>query len=372
MLVKMITDHGRFVYKVHFEANTQWQVTMEIHLEWDLHITQLWSLNPSLLILLLCLDLGKKLDSEFNEEENKARNGLKSLNHPDEQPNFVNNLSRTIGISILISKPIRASCQKGISETGASTSIVDPTAYVAHTNICTCTFSPSTPTSSTTAQSYRMTFDGTMTLIANLFKWFPKVVSANNNKLWTSSNSGLSSGGEDPGNVGNKSARRQESQTQALSTTNYVSRPIHEDAYDSDVDESPNAAAAFMANLSSTSATNSQVNEVHSNDNEIFDNVNDQMSQEMQQEEHSDFDAENEIDENTISYDQYLLDKEAQRVPTEISADTSDKMSMIAILTDLQTKLDGHAKDNQEICLDNENLKNELLQCKQEICHLDT
>ncbi|GJS78110.1 hypothetical protein Tco_0727991 [Tanacetum coccineum] len=32
------------------------------------------------------------------------------------------------------------------------------------------------------------------------------------------------------------------------------------------------AAAAFMANLSSTSATNSQVNEVHSNDNPIFDN----------------------------------------------------------------------------------------------------
>ncbi|GJW26403.1 integrase, catalytic region, zinc finger, CCHC-type containing protein [Tanacetum coccineum] len=67
-----------------------------------------------------------------------------------------------------------------------------------------------------------------------------------------------------------------------------------------------------------------------------------------------------------------FLDKEAQRVPTEISADTSDKMSMIAILTDLQTKLDGHAKDNQEICLVNENLKNELLQCKQEICRLDT
>ncbi|GKG41166.1 hypothetical protein Tco_0470378 [Tanacetum coccineum] len=65
----------------------------------------------------------------------------------------------------------------------------------------------------------------------------------------------------------------------------------HEDAYDSDVDEGPNAAIAFMANLSSTSATNSQVNEVHSNDNEIFDNVNDQMSQEMQQAEHSDFNA---------------------------------------------------------------------------------
>ncbi|GKD50784.1 hypothetical protein Tco_1279760, partial [Tanacetum coccineum] len=133
----------------------------------------------------------------------------------------------------------------------------------------------------------------------------------------------------------------------AMATTN-IFEVNHEDAYDSDVDEGPNAAAAFMANLSSTSGTNgvttSQVNEVHSNDNEIFDNVNDQMSQEIQQEEHSDFDAENEIDENTISYDQYLLDKEAQRVPTEISADTSDKMSMIAILTDLQTQLDGHAK----------------------------
>ncbi|GJS17084.1 hypothetical protein Tco_0411556 [Tanacetum coccineum] len=157
----------------------------------------------------------------------------------------------------------------------------------------------------------------------------------------------------------------------AMTTTN-IFEVNHEDAYDSDVDEGPNAAAAFMANLSSTSATNSQVNEVHSNDNQIFDNVNDQMSQEMHQEEHSDFDAENEIDDNTISYDQYLLDKEAQRVPTEISANTSDKISMIAILTDLQTKLDGHAKDNQEICLDNENLKNELLQCKQEICRLDT
>ncbi|GJV38625.1 integrase, catalytic region, zinc finger, CCHC-type containing protein [Tanacetum coccineum] len=41
---------------------------------------------------------------------------------------------------------------------------------------------------------------------------------------------------------------------------------------------------------------------------------------------------------------EYLLDTEAQNVPTEVSADTSDKVSMIAILTDLQTQLDGHAK----------------------------
>ncbi|GJX74941.1 hypothetical protein Tco_0313536 [Tanacetum coccineum] len=78
------------------------------------------------------------------------------------------------------------------------------------------------------------------------------------------------------------------------------------------------------------------------------------------------------VDDNTIPYHQYLLDTEAQNVPTEVSADTSDKVSMIAILTDLQTQLDGHAKVNQEKCLEIETLKNELLQCKQEICRLDT
>ncbi|GJT53094.1 retrovirus-related pol polyprotein from transposon TNT 1-94 [Tanacetum coccineum] len=160
-------------------------------------------------------------------------------------------------------------------------------------------------------------------------------------------------------------------QPQALTTTNMF-QANHEDAYDSDVDEGPNAAVAFMANLSSTSATNNPVNEVHSNDNQIFDNVDYQLNQEMHQEEHLDSDAETEIDDNTIPYHQYLLDTEAQNVPTEVSADTSDKVSMIAILTDLQTQLDGHAKVNQEKCLEVETLKNELSQCKQEIYRLDT
>ncbi|GJV56768.1 hypothetical protein Tco_1457773 [Tanacetum coccineum] len=105
---------------------------------------------------------------------------------------------------------------------------------------------------------------------------------------------------------------------------------------------------------------------------QISDNVDYQLSQEMHQEEHLDSDAETKIDDNTIPYHQYLLDTEAQNVPTEVSADTSDKVSMIAILTDLQTQLDGHAKVNQEKCLEIETLKNELLQCKQEIYRLDT
>ncbi|GJS80277.1 hypothetical protein Tco_0730158 [Tanacetum coccineum] len=66
------------------------------------------------------------------------------------------------------------------------------------------------------------------------------------------------------------------------------------------VDEGPNAVVAFMANLSSTSATNNPVNEVHSNDNQIFDNVDYQLSQEMHQEEHLDSDMRTEMMDNTI------------------------------------------------------------------------
>ncbi|GJV19817.1 integrase, catalytic region, zinc finger, CCHC-type containing protein [Tanacetum coccineum] len=49
-------------------------------------------------------------------------------------------------------------------------------------------------------------------------------------------------------------------QPKALTTTNMF-QANHEDAYDSDVDEGPNAAVAFMANLSSTSATKQSFNE---------------------------------------------------------------------------------------------------------------
>nr|GFC57177.1 hypothetical protein [Tanacetum cinerariifolium] len=67
--------------------------------------------------------------------------------------------------------------------------------------------------------------------------------------------------------------------------------------------EEPNAAAAFMANLSSSL---SQVNEVHSDDNHIFDNLNHQLAQEIYQEEHLGFDnaellKENELLKSTLS-----------------------------------------------------------------------
>ncbi|GJR66585.1 hypothetical protein Tco_0012650 [Tanacetum coccineum] len=109
----------------------------------------------------------------------------------------------------------------------------------------------------------------------------------------------------------------------AITTTNMF-EVSHEDAYDSDVDEGPHAAAAFMANLSSTSGTNgattSQVNEVHTDANQIFDNVNHLLTHEMHQEEHLDSDVESDIDDNTILYHQYQLDSEVQDVPTKVSS----------------------------------------------------
>ncbi|GJS84081.1 copia protein [Tanacetum coccineum] len=103
----------------------------------------------------------------------------------------------------------------------------------------------------------------------------------------------------------------------AITTTNMF-EVSHEDVYDSDVDAGPYVAATFMANLSSTSRTNgvttSQVNEVSS------------------------------------------------APPSEIS--------MITILDDLRTQLDGHLKVNQEQSLVNDPLRAELARCKQEMVSL--
>ncbi|GJW39607.1 retrovirus-related pol polyprotein from transposon TNT 1-94 [Tanacetum coccineum] len=160
----------------------------------------------------------------------------------------------------------------------------------------------------------------------------------------------------------------------AITTTNMF-EVSHEDAYDSDVDEGPHAAAAFMANLSSTSGTNgattSQVNEVHTDANQIFDNVNHLLTHEMHQEEHLDSDVESDIDDNTIPYHQYQLDSEVQDVPTEVSSAPPGEISMITILDDLRTQLDGHLKVNQEQCLVNDSLRAELARCKLEMVSLE-
>ncbi|GJS14815.1 retrovirus-related pol polyprotein from transposon TNT 1-94 [Tanacetum coccineum] len=225
--------------------------------------------------------------------------------------------------------------KKTLKKQEQSTSIVDPLAYVAHTTTAPVLPSPSTSSPQPTAQSSNDALMAHDTIVTE-----PVQRKA-------------------PGNVGNTGARGKKVICYNCRGEGHVARQCKEPKRKMDSQyfkdkallmkhkgkEMPNVLLPFMANLSSTSATNNPVNETP---------------------------AETEIDDNTIPYHQYLLDTEAQNVPTEVSADTSDKVSMIAILTDLQTQLDGHAKVNQEKCLEIETLKNELLQCKQEICRLDT
>nr|GEZ44680.1 hypothetical protein [Tanacetum cinerariifolium] len=60
------------------------------------------------------------------------------------------------------------------------------------------------------------------------------------------------------------------------------------------------------------SEDSSQVNEVHSDDNHIFDNVNHQLAQEMHQEEHLGFDDEYDFLTNTIPYKKLSLVRQEQ------------------------------------------------------------
>nr|GFB52996.1 hypothetical protein [Tanacetum cinerariifolium] len=90
----------------------------------------------------------------------------------------------------------------------------------------------------------------------------------------------------------------------------------HEDAYDSDVDDEPNAAAAFMENLSSSLT---QINKVRTFNDNIFETVSPSWPSEVPQYEHLDSDEDSVHEENMIPYDQYLATKESQDVPTEAS-----------------------------------------------------
>nr|GEW09941.1 hypothetical protein [Tanacetum cinerariifolium] len=110
-------------------------------------------------------------------------------------------------------------------------------------------------------------------------------------------------------------------------------------AKENDLDDEPNAAAAFMANLSSSS---SQINEVRIFNNNIFETVSPSWPSEVPQDEYLDSDEDSVHEDNTILYDQYLATKEK-----------------------------GHHKVNQEKDLVNATLSAELDQCKLELARLE-
>ncbi|GKC22905.1 hypothetical protein Tco_1025055, partial [Tanacetum coccineum] len=118
-------------------------------------------------------------------------------------------------------------------------------------------------------------------------------------------------------------------------TTTTTFEVSHKDAYDSDVDEAPHAAAAFMANLMQT--------EIHRGE---------QLD--------SDVDLVIEDHNNTIPYHQYQLNNEVESVLTDVSSVIPGEISVITILDDLRSQLDGHIKTNKEQSFDNDVLKAEL------------
>nr|GEW49774.1 integrase, catalytic region, zinc finger, CCHC-type, peptidase aspartic, catalytic [Tanacetum cinerariifolium] len=109
-------------------------------------------------------------------------------------------------------------------------------------------------------------------------------------------------------------------------TTTTTFEVSHKDAYDSDVDEAPNAAATFMANLmqtgpstgQGTSYQDSTLLEVQTYDNHFFNNLNHLVLHEMHHGEQLDSDVDSNVtdDDNTIPYHQYQSNN---KVKTQLS-----------------------------------------------------
>nr|GEU43492.1 hypothetical protein [Tanacetum cinerariifolium] len=137
-------------------------------------------------------------------------------------------------------------------------------------------------------------------------------------------------------------------------TTTIAFQVSHQDAYDSDIDDGPHAAAAFMANLSSTEEANgtssSKINEVHSN---AFDSYN------------------SDTDDNTMLYQHYLLLTKAVVPPTEKPFKphyvSPGEMYLQDQITAIIPQLEGHIKTNKDLSRANESIKAELAQCKLEM-----
>ncbi|GJV90565.1 putative ribonuclease H-like domain-containing protein [Tanacetum coccineum] len=155
----------------------------------------------------------------------------------------------------------------------------------------------------------------------------------------------------------------------------------HEDAYDSNVDEAPHAAAAFMSNLMHTGLSTGQGtnndtdfhSEVHTYDNHFFNNMNLQVSQEIHGGEQLDLDVDSVINDhdNTILYHQYQLNNEVKSILTNVSSVIPGEISVITILDNLRSQLEGHIKTNEEQSFANDSLKPELERYKTQVQNLE-
>nr|GEV11536.1 hypothetical protein [Tanacetum cinerariifolium] len=187
---------------------------------------------------------------------------------------------------------------------------VDPLAYLVKTThqqapTHSTTTSPSqlTPalasTSYSTAQSHDDAMLATMKLIANLLSGFQKQFPPTNNQLRSSSNTGTHATNNGQG-VNNKKkvicyncrgeghvARQCKEPKRLKDSLWHQDKAMLLQAKENDVDDEPNAAAAFMENLSSSS---SQINEVRTFNDNIFEIVSPSWPSEVPPDEHLDSD----------------------------------------------------------------------------------
>ncbi|GKA03763.1 integrase, catalytic region, zinc finger, CCHC-type containing protein [Tanacetum coccineum] len=95
------------------------------------------------------------------------------------------------------------------------------------------------------------------------------------------------------------------------------------------------------------------------------------VSQEIHGGEQLDSDVDSVIDDhdNTIPYHQYQLNNEVESVPTDVSSVIPGEISVITILDDLRSQLEGHIKTNEEQSFANDSLKAELERYKTQDLH---
>ncbi|GJR67365.1 hypothetical protein Tco_0013430 [Tanacetum coccineum] len=97
------------------------------------------------------------------------------------------------------------------------------------------------------------------------------------------------------------------------------------------------------------------------------------VSQEIHGGEQLDSDVDSVIDDhdNTIPYHQYQLNNEVESVPTDVSSVIPGEISVITILDDLRSQLEGHIKTNEEQSFANDSLKAELERYKTQVQNLE-
>nr|GEX37458.1 hypothetical protein [Tanacetum cinerariifolium] len=136
-------------------------------------------------------------------------------------------------------------------------------------------------------------------------------------------------------------------------TTTTTFEVSHDDAYDSDVDEAPHAAAGFMANLTGISTGEGTSNDTN------FHSMEEQLD--------SDVDSNIDDYDNIIPYHEYQSNTKVENVPNEVYPVLSDQISMITILDDMRLKLEGYMNTNKEQSLVNDSLKAELERYKTQV-----